>query len=304
MIKDIHDRWTYGIYGRAPMLSLLKILAWKDKLIDDDILIKDRMIPREVHKLNVQVPPGMFAKQTQGQNKSQHEILEAYQQFVKKILDEYRREISNIGPGEHYVITDDVDIDILESKVNYSTPNDLIEQLTQHIIGVFNVPLSAVLGISKSSYAAELAVASYYTVQANAVVGLVNEYLKVRYPQLEERLDSVNVVLDIWKDSIYKRVVLLVESGIITRDEAREMIGLEPLGDDLIVIKKTDGRTIAALKREGPVKYEPTTPVAIDKRDEKDEYNKLETNKIQKIIKKTKGGDQDETNNNSNISKR
>jgi len=293
MIKDIYERWTYGIYGRAPMLSLLKILAWKDKLIDDDILIKDRMIPREVHKLKIDLPKGLF---TSKQKKSQQELLETYKQYMQSFLDQYRLSISNADPGEHYVVTDDVDIDILEPKLNYTTPNDLLDQLTQYIIGVFNVPLSAVLGLSKSSYAAELAVASYYTVQANALVGLVNEYLKVRYPNLEERLDSVNVVLDIWKDSIYKRVVLLTQAGVITRNEAREMIGLEPIEglDDLIIIEQIDGRKIAAIGREGTVKQEPGTPLATEKRDEKDEYNRLETNRIQRLLKK--GGGQNETN--------
>jgi len=295
MIKDIYERWTYGIYGRAPMLSLLKLLAWKDKLIDDDIMIKDRMIPREVHKLKIDIPRTLLANR-QANKQSHQELLDIYDQYVKSLLDQYRSAISQTEPGEHYVITEDVEIDILEPKINYSTPNDLLDQLTQYIIGVFNVPLSAVLGISKSSYAAELAVASYYTVQANALVGLVNEYLKVRYPNLEERLDSVNVVLDIWKDSIYKRVVLLTQAGVITRNEAREMIGLEPIEglDDLIIIEQIDGRKIAAIGREGTVKQEPGTPLATEKRDEKDEYNRLETNRIQRLLKK--GGGQNETN--------
>ena len=290
MIKDIHGRWTYGIYGRAPMLSLLKLLAWKDKLVDDDILIKDRMIPREVHKLKIEVPQNIF---TGGQQKkSPLELLEAYRQYVKTITDQYRASISTMGPGEHYIINEDVEIDILEPKINYSTPNDLIDQLTQYIIGVFNVPISAVLGTSKSSYAAELAVAAYYTVQANALVGLVNEYLKVRYPEKAEQLDSVNVVLDIWKDSIYKRVVLLVKSGIITKNEARTMIGFEPL-DELdalkditknVEVENLDGRIVAGILREGAVKQEPNTPLAVDKRDEKDEYNKLETNTIKRML--------------------
>ena len=37
------------------------------------------------------------------------------------------------------------------------------------------------------------------------------------------------MVLDIWKDSIFKRVALLTKTGIITINEAREMIGLDAI---------------------------------------------------------------------------
>ena len=299
MITDIYDRWTYSVYGRAPMLSLLKLLAWKDKLIDDDILIKDRMVPREVHKVDVRIPPNL----TKG--KTPQETLELHSKFVDNILEDYRTEISDLGPGEHYVVTQNVDIDVLESKVNYSTPNELLEQLTQHIIGVFNVPQSAVLGSSKSSYASELAVASYYTVQANALAGLINEYLRERYPEKEERLDNINVVLDIWKDSIYKRIALLIKGGVITKNEAREMIGLNPMEElidtvsENVNIENIDGRIIAGLEREGPIKYEPNTPLSEDNRNDNDEYRKIESNEIRNMM-----GDRNDTNNNSNISKK
>ena len=122
MIKDIYDRWTYGIYGRAPMLSLLKLLAWKDKLIDDDILIKDRMIPREVHQIKVDIPIQAFP------GKTLDEKVQNYRAFIEEIMDDYRQNISRLEPGEHYIVNDSVSIDVLEPKINYTTPNDLIDQ--------------------------------------------------------------------------------------------------------------------------------------------------------------------------------
>jgi hypothetical protein len=285
MLRDIYNRWTYGIYGRAPMLSLLKLLAWKSKLIDDDILIKDRMIPREVHKIKVDLPIQAFP------GKTLDEKVQNYRVFVEQIMNDYRQNISRMEPGEHYVVNESASIDVIEPKINYSTPNDLIDQLTQYIIGVFNVPISAVLGSSQSAYAAELAVASYYTVQANAISGIVNEYLKLKYPEKSKRLDSVQVILDIWKDSIFKRVALLTKTGIITTNEAREMIGLDVIEEvvnnvsEKVNVENIDGRIVAGIEREGVVKSEPNTPLAEDTKNEKDEYRTMETNMEKNLFK-------------------
>jgi hypothetical protein len=242
VVKDLLGRYCYGIYSIPPTVPLLKILEWKEFLIDSDIMWRDKLMPREHHKLDIELPYNMLT------GKNLDEKIKNGQMLVEQQLADYTASISNLEVGENYVTTKDVEIDIIESKSDYRSPNDLIEQLDEKIISTFNVPLSAVKGKSSSSYASELVVTSYFMLSANSIVDIINEYMEQKYPNTD--FSDAKVVLEVWKTEIYKRAILASKSGVIDANEIRKMMNLETKPSNTINVQSNvDGRTVDGIVR-------------------------------------------------------
>ena len=252
VFHDITGRYTFGVWGTSPIEPLKVKLLWKLSTIYNDILIRQRLIPREHHKLDLRAfDPRYFPGTT---------MQEKYNNARKAALDfinEYKTNIAKITePDRSYITSKDVEIEFVEpKKVTYVSPNELIEQIDLSIFSVIGPVETAVTGRSRRTYATELIVASYAVLVAETLADIIKaEFLKLikRHIRLkygsrfsEEDLNKIDIkvrlTLDVLRGEIIRQVAVLAQLGLCTTDELRAMIGLEPLTEDQIphVVTKT-----------------------------------------------------------------
>ncbi|MBA2851764.1 hypothetical protein HNP86_001923 [Methanococcus maripaludis] len=255
-MKDIYGRETYSIYSVPPTQPLLKQLKWKELLVDNDVMWRDKMVPREHHKVKIDVDIDEFTGTLQ-------EKIKKAQDAAAEYMTDYVSSIGCIESGQSYVTSDNVDIDIIETQLNYSSPNQMLSDIDKTIAAGLNVPVSAVCGESGSNYSSELIIATYFMMNADSIIEIINEYFLYKYPGAD--LSKAKVMLEMWKTEVFKRASLATGLGVFTTNEIRQMLGYDNITEDKLAANRgymtsnsssnespVDGRTIDGITNGSP----------------------------------------------------
>jgi len=242
--RDLKGRLTIGVWNVSPLESLRAKLLWKSAIILNDMLWRERAIPREHHKLpSAPFDPSNFPGRT---------FKERYENALKaaqNAIDQYKKKIASsteeqfLRPDQGYITLDNVEINVVEPKLHHTDPNELLEQIDKSIYSVVT-PETTVSGRGRSTFATEAAIMLYTTVKAERVADAIAETLvelAIRHLQnikgagwtdedFEKIVPRFNKILE--RHTLVRDAAILLESGAFTPTEVRKMMGFEPLSEE------------------------------------------------------------------------
>jgi len=284
-VRDLYGRYTFGVWSMSPIEALKYKLLWKLSATIDDIIIRQKLIPREHHKLDLSAFDPRFYPGTTFEEKAK-KAKEAAQRFVES----YKRDIAKAlrEPDRSYITGKEVEIGFVEpKKVTYTSPNELIEQIDKSIFSVIGPVETALTGRGRRTYATELIIASYAVLCAESIADIIkDELIKVCRRHLREKFGlkaekhlkkvdiKVKLVLDVLRGESIRQAAVLSSIGIFTEDEIRGLVGFDPLTEEqrqrIVSKEPSQGRagqytqTIADIvrdyiRRTKPIE-EPVTP--------------------------------------------
>jgi len=228
-VYDNKGRLTYGVWSVSPIKPIISTVLWKMSLIENDMLWRYRLIPREHHRLSSEAFKPEYYAGKNAEEKIQNAISAANQ-----AISDYKEKIRKVKADESYITLDNVEISILEPKSSYSSPNEFIDQLNGNIAAAVGMPMAIFTGQSKGSYSSFLALISLVIARARYLVSLMKpelfKWLMSRLPDklkpLSNKLDIVfDLVLEKDKIDIARQIAILRESGLFTFDELRALWG-------------------------------------------------------------------------------
>jgi len=253
-IEDLEGRYTFGVWSRSPVESLKARLLWKLSLLINDIMLRQHLVPRQHHKINLDsFQPQFFPGDTV------EERYEAAKAAAEKYLTDYKTNVATpLKEVDKSIITGmDVEINYLEPRsVTYIDPNPQIDQINRSILAAYAPIETAVTGRGERSYASELVVSSYATLIAEDIADIIRQgflavvknHIKQKYNhQYDDDLDKIEIkiqmVLGIERGERVRQGAVLSASEAITPDEYRNMVGLDPL---------TEEQKAQIIRRQGP----------------------------------------------------
>ena len=262
IVYDALNRFTFGIWSMSPIEPLKARLQWKLAVLINDILLRQKLVPREHHKLDLSAFDPAFYSGDSIEARYQKAKTEA-----KKFVDEYKAEIATPlrEVDKSYITGKETEITYVEPRyVTYIDPNPLMDQISRSIIASIGIGEAAATGRGRGTFATELVVASYSILAAEAladiikrtVVKLMRKSIRKKYMNefTDEDLQKIDIrvllVLGIEKGEATRRAAIMEATGIATLDELRDEVGLtRPLKKEeretLVLKRTTRGRRIA-----------------------------------------------------------
>jgi len=253
VVTDLLGRYTLNVWNKSPLIALRAKILWKHALIIGDMQYRRKYYPREHHKLKSELfDPSLFDGETYDDR------MTAAQAAAKAYLEKYGASIAvtdeerRLQPDQGYITFDDVEIAIVESKVPYTSPNDLLDQIDKSIPAVTGVPKSAITGApaGRASFASEAQIGSYLAIKAefvaeqlsNILIWIAKEHIRdkstngideFKEHKFEDHFDKIGFKLT----QILERHQLIRDAAILaelplTDDEIRDYLDREPLSDD------------------------------------------------------------------------
>ncbi len=261
-VYDLMGRYTYGTWTQSPIEPLRAKLLWKLALTINDIMLRQVLIPRQHHKLDLSAfDPRYFPGDTL------EDRYAAAKTAVEKYVDDYKKGVASpLKEVDKSVITGlTTEIGYIEPKnVTYVSPNELIEQIDKSIWAAVGPVETATTGRSARTYASELVVSSYASMGALIIADIIRElfvdlakrHIKKKFgAEFDDDLDKIDIktrfALGIEKGEQVRQFAVMTATGIVTANEAREIIGLGPLSpEDLAELIERQGGGGAG--RSGP----------------------------------------------------
>jgi len=242
-VYDLLGRYTFGVWSLSPLEPLKWKLLWKVSIEINDIMMRQRLVPREHHKLDLsQFDPRYFSGDTFEQR------VQAAKQAAEQFLNDYKQKVATPlqQVDRAYITSKDVEIEILEPKhVTYIDPNPLIDQLNQSIFAVIAPLETAVTGRGRRTYATEIVVSSYANLVAetigdiirSSVLDLVRRHIRKVAPQFsEEELANLDIRLrltyGVSQGELIRQAAVLAATNCFTVDEIRAILGFDPLTEE------------------------------------------------------------------------
>jgi len=233
-MRDNMTRWTMNVWSMPPITSLIGILTWKQNLIRNDMVWRQRSMPREHHKLDLSQYDlskfsGTFAQK-------QAASLSAAQAAITKYNANMRRREADQG----FVTGQGVNIEWIQPKVNYTDPMPIIDQINQLLGGPTGTPAALMGGESKgftslvqSTSFLALRAEIYAEVIQRPLTELMKRHVKLSRPGIRasvvDRLFIKNrLILDRDRTELAKMIAVLTASKAFTMDEIRAIWGLDP----------------------------------------------------------------------------
>ncbi len=168
---DILGRETYGLYSLSPLMRLINSTWWKRQTMIVDILLRWRMVPREHHKLKSTL---FDVSRYTG---SIDERREKARQDARNTIQSYINSLKSQMPDQGFVTTDNVDIDVIESRTRYTAANELLAQLDGKVWQALNLPESTVSGQTRGSFASELVSSSFVGIKVTSIIHKIEPIL-------------------------------------------------------------------------------------------------------------------------------
>jgi len=242
-IYDLMGRYTYGIWSSPPLEPLRPKLLWKLALLINDIMLRQHLVPRQHHKLNLEgFNPANFPGDTL------EDRYAAAEAAATKHINDYRTKVATpLKEADKSVITgNDIEISIIEPRnVTYVDPNELLTQIDQSIYAAIAPIETAVTGRGVRSYASELLVSAYGHLVAETLADIIAaQFLELAKAHIQAKynhrfdgyLDDLSIelqlVIGIEKSERVRQGAVMRASQSLTPNEYREMIGKPPLTDD------------------------------------------------------------------------
>jgi len=235
--EDLVGRNTFGIWSDAPLKSIIYLIEWKHNLIRNDMIWRNKMLPREHHKLNMAAfspenyPGATFSVR-----------LGAAKTAATLEMNKYALSIRTQQPDQGYVTSDDVEIIIIEAKTaNYKQPNEMINQIDTKISSLTGTP-EALSGGEQMGFSSIEFSGTFVSIRAEEMAETIARALdRVVWKHLVAVHPSVKIA-DIKRVHIKTRLILdrdmserakvisvLGDTKIFTPTELRELFGKEAL---------------------------------------------------------------------------
>ena len=236
-VRDNLRRMTFGVWSNAPITSLIGILQWKKQLIRNDILWRNRNVPRELHRLDLtQFDPKNFTG-------TYEEKIAAAKAAAELALNDYNTNNQNREADQGIVTGMGVEISYLEPKsTNYASPMPIIDQINTVIGGPSGTPSALAGGGGSEGFTALVQQSSFLALRAEIYAGVVQSkyemlarrHMRIVRPgiktQVVDRLFIKNrLILDRDRAELAKIIAVLVGAKVFTPDEIRAIWGIDPL---------------------------------------------------------------------------
>ena len=272
LVDDILGRRTLGIWNVSPLEPLRAKLLWKHVILLNDMLWRSVNVPRRHHKLPSEpFDPDKFS------GKTREERLERARQAAVKALEDYANQLRLHEVERDFITLDDVEIEVVEPKLKWTDPNQLLEQIDESIYAAIGVPKSAVSGMRGGTFATELVVSSYFFHRSRHLAHLIGANLiKVAIMHLESKHGleysdlydyiSVDVYTELFLREQARTVAILSQLGIFSKSELRAMLGYSPQVPEDVLEETLHKSTVqsagqvaaAEMRRQSPER--PETP--------------------------------------------
>ena len=234
--KDIDGRITYGIYSIPPLACLQRLVAWKNKTIENDIVWKNRLMPRLHWKLKM---PSIVPSKYIG---TQAEKVEKAKTDGKKVINDFKEGIMTENADQDFITSDSVEGKMIEANsTNYHAPNETINQINNLLNTPMGIPngflggtIGASQGMEMSAIFSNIRILKISKSVADGVLTMVRKHLKIVRADLEEDIIKrinihVNTQLSTEKYEMAKTALAMAESKAYTKREIRLTTGHEPL---------------------------------------------------------------------------
>lgn len=236
MAYDNMNRQTFGIYSISPLHRCIIPVWWKRTMLMIDTLIRSKIIPREHH----QILSDIFSLDNYSGTPDQQRAAQAAD--VQAFINTYISTIKNQAVDQGYVTLDTVKIEMINSDIKYTEPNELLKQIQGDIYTGLNVPASIVNGKEAGSYASELVISNYVS---SKVIQLAKKIKFVILKMIKDRLLKIDssypvdiidikleLVLAMNRLEAFRQLSLMVAAGVFTEDEIRAAVAFEMLTEE------------------------------------------------------------------------
>jgi len=236
-VRDIYNRYTYGVYTYPPLEALSTNIIWKFAVQANDMLLREVLVPREHHRLPSEpFNPDFFAGETY------EDRVKNATKAAEEMLQLYSGKLQERRVDRGYVTLDNVEIGIVEPKLSYIDPNPLLLQLEKGIFASVGVPETAVTGATggRASFASERVVGTYMTMKAEFMASVLagkfaevsRRHIRSKFGERFDRyLDEIEYKLQLvfFEAERARLAALISELGLFTSEEIRDMLGYAPL---------------------------------------------------------------------------
>lgn len=273
MIRDNLGRWTFNVWSTSPMNSLIGIISWKQMLMRNDMVYRNRALPREHHQLDLsQYDPKNYAG-------THSQKLLAAKTDAEKAIREYNSNIRRREADQGYVTGMNTKIGWIQPDASYSDPLPIIDQINNLMNGVTGTP-SALMGGESKGFTSLVHSASFLALRAEIYAGviqrgiedLIKKHVGIARPgirrEVVNRLMIKNrLILDRDRAELARMVAVLVQSNVFTPDEIRAIWGLDPMTEqqaEYIIewIKKTQSKGNTSSTTEDLLRQNPSSPTS------------------------------------------
>jgi hypothetical protein len=240
-IKDNLGRWTFNVWSTAPINSLIGILMWKQILIQNDQIWRNRALPREHHRLDLTpFDPSKY----QG---THAEKIAAANAAATAAINSYAAVNAYRSADQGFVTGMNTEIGYVEPKTsNYNDPSGILDQINQLIGGPTGTPPNLMgSGESGGGFTSLNQASSFLALRAEIYLDTIKEkyetLLKRHVSMVEpgineeivERLElKTRLILDKDRTELAKIVATLSTTKSFTVSELREVMGKDPLTED------------------------------------------------------------------------
>jgi len=247
LVKDNFNRLTLGIFTLPPLESLKYLLLWKFSILLSDMAWRSVNFPREHHKLPSEpFNPDYFAGSTQ------EERVQAAKAAARAAMEEYRTNLQRHKADRALITLDDVEVEIIEPKLKYTDPNELLMQIKQTIAETYGVPASAIPAAAyRGTFAAEVKIASFFFEKVKHLARLIGRklieiaisHLETKYGKKYEKYYKEIGVSIFFESELLEKAraaALLAEIGIFAPEEIRAMLGFSPQMPEVVVARQKE----------------------------------------------------------------
>jgi len=235
---DILGRMTQGLWSVSPLESLKLLLMWKMNTIHNDLLWRDRMVPRYHHRLDLSAfDPNLYP----GTGTQQ---IAAAKKDAQAAIDEYNKQVAEgtpqnpLQPDQGFTTGREVEVLVVEPKsTTYASPNEVLNQINESEYNGIGVPAP--------------------TIKSFAAIYMASEFLILRGQYLAEKIASkfnwilhrhlylqgynsiavkrirliVNFILERNMTEKARQIAILSQSKTMSSTELRQLLGKGPLTD-------------------------------------------------------------------------
>ncbi len=266
--KDIDGSDTYSIYSIPPIATLQRLINWKKKTIENDIIWKNKLLPRILYKLKM---PSIIPSKYTG---TQTEKVAAAQADATLLTTKFINSTKTLRPDDDIVMSDAADATMLEaSSVNYQKPNETISQINTFLNTPQGIPSGLLGGETGASVAIELAaifagIRVDYLVSkiAVALTRVMQSHLRIVTPSagndvIERIFIHTDPALSVEKFEKVKTALSMTAIGVFTKGEIRQAAGYPRLPQlpketfpeiDLSGLRSSLGDRAGDIKKEKP----------------------------------------------------
>jgi len=240
-IRDNLGRWTFNVWSTAPINSLISILMWKQILIQNDQVWRNRAMPREHHKLDLTpFDPSKF----QG---THAEKLAAAKTAAEAAINGYAAVNQYRSADQGFVTGMNTEITYVEPKSsNYNDPSPIINQINELIGGPTGTPPNLMgAGSGGGGFTSLNQASSFLALRAEIYLdtikqeyeALVRRHVQMIEPGIKEEVVErlvlkTRLILDKDRTELAKIAATMQVTKSFTTSEIRAVMGKDPLTEE------------------------------------------------------------------------